>query len=121
MNKDRLALLADTIEVLEHKPDYTKSGGFCLNFWKFSCGAPACNAGWAEHLAWQDESFNLKAVAWLGTQEIAQRWLEISEEEAFRLFTPHLPNDELYEDVTPQRSAAVIRRFIETGHVEWSE
>ena len=142
MNVERILELADHIEAL---PDYDLVGRrfvnygtslpheevpvetcFRMRFTTHPCGAPACIAGWADHL-WGDEYEGQETTAW-DTQKIMARAmlaLGLSREQAQRLFMPSYEHADYdaspyhYRYVNPARAAAQLRLLAKTGDVDW--
>ena len=127
MRTDRLELLADTVERLAGE-DYWRDGNpvhghdheehyesFTTQSETYPCGAPACLAGWTNHLAGNPDA---------GLDE-AREWLEIEDKEtAMELFMPdsiwHASAQEGDDEyISPQRAADTLRRFAQTGEVIW--
>lgn len=117
MNKERIEQLARAIETHE-----IAELGFNMLFLReanevdasgHNCGTVACIAGWACALG------NIHS-----TFRAAAEWLDISYHEAgSELF---FPGDESgiivydWSEITPAHAAAVLRRLVETGKVEWA-
>lgn len=110
MNKDRILALADLIEKQPHTSEYDPAG-FTMDNWVHSCGTPACIAGWA---AWQ-ASGEQKTINPEVVEDSAAAFLGISYSDGRRLFTPRAE----WKAITPAIAASTLRRFAETGEVEW--
>lgn len=122
MNKERILQLADAIERegARAEPDL----GFNMNYlWasysndfaKRPCGAVGCIAGHALHLAGINGDFTSVAAEWLGLSYIGG--------EGEELFFPGDVsgiNISRRDEITPAHAAAVLRRLVETGKVEWA-
>ena len=121
MNKERLYLLADTIE--------SNSRQFNMNHWVSWCGTPACIAGFAEALAEQrDPTKGYERAADFDCNppnetaafytEVAGDWLEIDDERiADELFRPASVAD--WDQITAEVAALCLRLLAETGDVDW--
>lgn len=121
MNKERILQLADAIERegARAEPDL----GFNMNYlWasysndfaKRPCGTVGCIAGHALHLAGINGDFTA-AAEWLGLSYIGG--------EGGELFFPGDVsgiNISRWDEITPAHAAAVLRRLVETGKVEWA-
>ena len=132
MNKEKILRLADVVEELEHAANGTDSGKFDMSRYAFFCGAPACVAGWA--VAIEVADFNVPTAAKLNVRRLypgdgivsstsihrkAGEILELSPGEAARLFRSSEPTSNLY-DITPLEAAWVLRKFAETGEIDWA-
>lgn len=71
----------------------------------------------------EDEYDGLEGERELGAGEVAQNFLDITEDDADKLFMPfnNFEYGASYEFSIPERAAAVVRHFIETGKVEWDK
>lgn len=125
MNKERILQLADAIEregalsepklgfnmlyLLDGADDY-----LIKDFAKRLCGTVGCIAGHALHLAGINGDFTA-AAEWLGLSYIGG--------EGEELFFPGDVsgiNISRWDEITPAHAAAVLRRLVETGKVEWA-
>jgi len=117
MNNERILELADRIGRARHHrqdgpwPDSDSLTAFNMVAWH--CGSVGCIGGWAMHM-FHGENDAMDD----GTDAVAQL-LDITNEQANSLCYPDLPAGMRYDDVTPARAASVLRRFAETGEVEW--
>ena len=80
------------------------------------CGTVACIAGFATLLA---DPKLLSGEANLEARNIAQDWLELTDDEAFDLFSPTNIGD--YYEITAAEAADVIANLITTGEVVWPD
>lgn len=121
MNKERILQLADAIERegARAEPDL----GFNMNYlWasysndfaKRPCGTVGCIAGHALHLAGINGDFTT-AAEWLGLS-----YIENEERELFFPGDVSGINIFRWDEITPAHAAAVLRRLVETGKVEWA-
>ena len=114
MNKKNMRELAKVLEGLHHDGDQWRKepNGFCLNYLKYDCGTPACIAGWSAALALRTSRIPND----VHVERTAADWLELDYEWVrHKLFYPDmcLPSDVMYEDVTPQWAAGVVRAVAE--------
>jgi hypothetical protein len=120
MNKENILKLANHIESLRHIGDDEALGqgveGFNLNREVFTCGTPACIAGWAvsfqrhtNQIA-DDEEFTNDAMKYLGVNEYEYDDL------CYPFYAKAISS---FDDVTPAQAAKVLRNLAETGVVDW--
>lgn len=122
MNKEKILRLANILEGLEHTSCIDDPGKFNMSIYAFTCGAPACVAGWA--VALEEEDYNLNKATYSPIHEVgiiherARDILDLSNAEARRLFVPTLFRRSRRE-ITPREAARVLRRLAQTGIVQW--
>ena len=123
MNKERLLILADVIEKLEHcRADNGFTDGplavFNMGVWR--CGSAGCIGGWAESL-WRDGMRR----ADVDEVEATGPLLGLDPYQAYHLFYPQsedgydLDHTGSYGDITPAQAAATIRHFVRYGIIDW--
>ena len=118
MNKERVLALADAIEqhtlpigfnmrdfFAEHIPDMSGHG----------CGTTACIAGWAAMLSGRKDD----CTSGYAAESVATEWLEISERTAAHLF--YGEGQAHRERASARDAVRTLRRFAETGRVDWYE
>ena len=128
MNKERILQLADVIEREGALPEpelgfnmlYCRvktnddDGSLERDFANRPCGTVGCIAGHALRLAGINGGFTA-AAEWLGLSYIGG--------EGEELFFPGDVsgiNISRWDEITPAHAAAVLRRLVETGKVEWA-
>jgi len=126
MNKERILKLADIIEVQDDASihDYD---GFSMSGYFHSCGTPACIAGFAMAMEFDDYSEGLKAKAKesaIGDEVfgsfqdfVPARYLGLDDDLRSSLFAPERP----LHNITPSMAAHTLRNLVETGEVVWVE
>lgn len=132
LRDERLLALAAHLDLLEHFPYMTTrgpagrprgKGGFTLARYRYACGTPACIAGHADDLfpapPWWDDPGPASIPDERAPREFraGRRKLGLSRTEAIALFSPFLSYRARL--VTPQEAATVIRRFVETGKIDY--
>lgn len=114
MNTDRIHLLANIIE--NQRPATTDSkAGYTQRCFIHLCGTPACLAGFAVALSFDDLTIDLRNVT-KGSEDIwehARVFLDLTMEQAIVLFNYQNP------EPTPNQAAAVLRVLAATGEVHW--
>ena len=134
--RERLYRLAATIETKEgvdpanvrHEPAIRDGDGFSMQQYDFTCGTPACIAGWA---CWQFAG-DRKAAWGMHTLNLLNEYLGLGADDAAYLFTPtaHWDGEEHVEydmqslpgelgNITPRHAAACLRHYADTGVVDW--
>jgi hypothetical protein len=125
MNKERILLLANVIENATPPAKHPNLTFEMSSFWwgpedegfspaeegYHTCGTTACIAGWAVALFTEEEASEANIPM------MAQDVLELTYQQADSLFIPELSRR--YEDITPAIAAQVLRRFAETGLIDW--
>lgn len=119
MHVERTLALADLISGLEHADPNKPANGegkFNMTRYAFPCGSPACIAGYAAAMAQKDAEYDYKAER---TEYAAARYLELTSKEASDLFVPE--GYTFGDGITPEGAATVLRKFVETGIVDWEQ
>lgn len=114
-------------------PTTGQRAGFFMGSWvctlppEHECGTAACMAGHAALLAdpvrfWHFVAHQREKQLLRDVATIAQRWLGISGDEAYGLFHASDENGAVYhfERVTAAEAVETLRRFRDTGRVDWS-
>lgn len=114
MNRERILALAELIEQQPHTGRLS-ADGFCMSNYVHNCGTPSCIAGWAAWLSHRKpkQMEDSMALFWR-----AQNYLDLSEDQADRLFLPY--NYHCEDQYPPSQAAATLRHLAETGKVDWS-
>jgi hypothetical protein len=120
--------LADILE----QEDHAKSFGIGFDITTYfgtgdrahECGTVACIAGHAYLMKLKEEGVHSKMLKVQAAAdecfipEKAQKYLGLTDEQGFDLFLGFIHKYHL-AGITPKKAATVIRRFVETGKVEW--
>jgi hypothetical protein len=128
MNKERLLKLADILGQDEH----VQSLGIGFDITKYfgtgdcehECGTVACIAGHAYIMQLQEDGIcneEIRRAMYRDEGHIpekAQEYLGLTDEQSFDLFLGYISKEHL-GGITSRKAATVIRRFVETGKVEW--
>ena len=124
MNTELINKTADIIEQAEHstetgpyQAEESIRGGrtryFCMNYDRYKCGSPACIYGYAcllagEKINKENDIIHLNRLFDLGDEGQA--------EEIYIAVKNHISLDE----ITPEWAAAMLRKLVETGNVDWA-
>lgn len=135
MNKKRLLILADWLDAgAPHKHVEFNMGkwlllvnqyGLTTDYVAYACGSVCCIAGAAAQFFAPRELMSVAiedgCLMYPGrVYGIAQRALDIDEEQARLLFAPITQDRRrCLRDITPQEAGKVIRRLVKTGKVDW--
>src|SRR5882724_1413925 len=121
MNKDALLRVADAIEKHE-----IEDLGFNMNRFVTSsahdqsghyCGTTACIGGWA--IAVQENITGTELLEQqMSSEDRAQKYLELSDDEARTLFLGRPPGT-FFCDVTPAQAVATLRYAAKHGVIDW--
>ena len=109
MNIENIRQLIEVIEAQEEQKSDYALGGFCMAFYQFNCGCPACIGGWSAFL--QNDRYPIDkdvdipyfAAVWLGIDE---GWA------THNLFNP--PKYNLYH-LKKDRAILALQRLMEAG------
>lgn len=123
MNKNRILILADLLEMLDHPQSKPKCGFNMNNFRstydydmsEHSCGTTACIGGWAVLAFDEDPEKYVDATEPWGPK--AQALLGLNEKTADNLFY----NFTTFKgEITPKRAVKVLRHLAKTNKVNWN-
>lgn len=122
MRKDRIRKLADVVEKCEMRNNCSASDSnenyFNMAITHFDCGAPACIAGWAEHLFGSEDYPSMDSLA--------KDLLGLDRAKSQVLFAPSQPGayflagSDSDSYITAKHAAAVLRNLADTGRVDWN-
>lgn len=125
LNADKLLVLADAIEVMEHGSYFDQLPGFDMHVWNEDwcdadlpndCGTASCIGGTAQVLFGLDTA--TEVYLFLSDTEDDQGVVDEDWTTLHDLFFPH--EGHIYWNATPEQAAKVIRHLVATGKVEWS-
>ena len=118
MYKDRIRILADTIEKLEnydYKTVYTGAKPtFTMSKYYYKCGSPACMSGWARSLFAPGSGKDDKDLLGLSDSMSRDLFLPLNDYVNWRA----MKGSAGY--ISARHAAAVLRNLADTGKVDWS-
>lgn len=142
VNVENIQKLIEVLKTKELKEDKVGKPveGFSMSQFYYSCGTPACIAGWASFLVDGGKSSNFSD----GVVSLASDFIGVDEETGHSLFYPFLSadmfglkefdlgidDDDLkwtdttvgleWQLITPAEAIVTLEKLIETGKVDWS-